>query len=89
MAFYKSESDLTDSVLSLPFLSAVCSGEQPFGMSNSDGLKSTRSGCSEYAKADVNVRGKPPAEADGISPDCDDSTSGAGRAYDGYRSGSA
>jgi len=30
----------------------------------------------------------PTAEAGGVSPDCDDSTFGAGRAYDACRSGS-
>ena len=35
-----------------------------------------------------NVGANRPAEADGVSPDCDDSTTGAGWAYDGCRSGS-
>ena len=35
-----------------------------------------------------NVGANRPAEAGGVSPDCDDSTTGAGWAYDGCRSGS-
>ena len=43
---------------------------------------------SEVVVCGLTLELTPTAEADGVSPDGDDSTTGAGRAYDGCRSGS-
>ena len=67
----------------------------PNGFSRDLGLELTTATGSETIRhvrgvelVTPNVGANRPAEADGVSPDCDDSTSGAGRAYDGCRSGS-